>query len=67
MGANFLRDIISFVVTLVTATLRDLPQALLRLVPYIGFLVLFGGFVFWNGGVVLGKRRATISTIEGLC
>lgn len=35
-----------------------MPQRLLRLVrlvlPYVTLLALFGGFVVWNGGVVLG-------------
>lgn len=37
------------------------PYKLLRLVrlvmPYVTLLGLFGAFVVWNGGVVLGESR----------
>lgn len=47
-------------------TVASLPNALSKLlfpsVPYMIVLVLFIGFVFWNGGIVLGAciwgRRA---------
>ncbi|OBT39332.1 hypothetical protein VE00_10472 [Pseudogymnoascus sp. WSF 3629] len=35
-----------------------------RLWPYIALLVSFGGFVVWNGGVVLGDKSNHIATIH---
>lgn len=30
-------------------------RVLPNLAPYISFLAIFGAFILWNGGVVLGK------------
>ncbi|KAI9054521.1 hypothetical protein LZ554_001678 [Drepanopeziza brunnea f. sp. 'monogermtubi'] len=35
-----------------------------RLWPYIGLLASFFGFVFWNGGVVLGDKANHVATIH---
>lgn len=32
------------------------PELLLQFVPYTLVLVLFGAFVLWNGGIVLGAE-----------
>lgn len=39
-------------------------KLLLALAPYIALLVLFGGFVVWNGGVVLGDRSNHVATLH---
>ncbi|KAL4069407.1 glycosyltransferase family 59 protein [Scleroderma citrinum] len=46
--ADFIKSIISLP--------NALPELLPPLVPYMLVLALFGGFVFWNGGIVLGDR-----------
>lgn len=41
------------------------PAKVLRQIwPHIAVLVLFGGFVAWNGGVVLGKSRPKPGSLE---
>ncbi|KAF2441437.1 glycosyltransferase family 59 protein [Karstenula rhodostoma CBS 690.94] len=41
------------------------PTAVIKAVfPYLILLGLFGGFVLWNGGVVLGDKSAHVATIH---
>ncbi|KAF1350865.1 alpha-2-glucosyltransferase Alg10 [Delphinella strobiligena] len=58
---------IVFIVMLVLRTIT-MPQRLLRLVrlvlPYVTLLALFGGFVIWNGGVVLGDKSNHVATLH---
>lgn len=42
-------------VSLVITGLSNLPRLIVSLIPYFIILTAFGGFVLWNGGVVLGK------------
>lgn len=52
-------DVILLVLSLVIATLQK-PLVVIKVVlPYIVLLILFAGFVVWNGSVVLGKRDFT--------
>ncbi|KEQ84612.1 hypothetical protein M438DRAFT_397256 [Aureobasidium pullulans EXF-150] len=56
--------------SIVTLALRALyfPRTLLRIVrlvwPYILVLALFGSFVLWNGGVVLGDKSNHVATLH---
>ncbi|KAI4231896.1 MAG: hypothetical protein LQ352_008379 [Teloschistes flavicans] len=52
--ANF-SDYVKTALSLVTATLAQLPQLFRFLKPYLIILGAFGWFVLWNEGVVLGK------------
>ena len=47
-------DFLLCVVSIAIAAIFQLPTILIRLWPYILLLISFAGFVFWNGGVVLG-------------
>ncbi|KAJ4357655.1 glucosyltransferase [Didymosphaeria variabile] len=41
------------------------PVAVVKaIIPYVVLLVLFAGFVLWNGGVVLGDKSAHVATIH---
>jgi hypothetical protein len=54
-----LLDVILLVLSLIIATLQK-PLVVIKVVlPYVALLVLFAGFVVWNGSVVLGKRDFT--------
>ncbi|KAL5366310.1 tyrosyl-DNA phosphodiesterase-domain-containing protein [Aspergillus floccosus] len=44
-------------ISLGAATLGNLCQVVVSLLPYVFILVAFGGFVLWNGGVVLGHKE----------
>lgn len=39
-------------------------QVVIRLWPYISLLGTFAGFVYWNGGVVLGDKSHHVATIH---
>jgi alpha-1,2-glucosyltransferase len=63
--ADDLLDVVVFVLSLVIAALRK-PLLVLKVAsPYITLLVMFAGFVAWNGSVVLGKQ--TIFSISTKC
>lgn len=47
-----LEDFIKSIISLPNAV----PELLPPFVPYMPVLALFGGFVFWNGGIVLGDK-----------
>ncbi|KLU82324.1 alpha-1,2 glucosyltransferase ALG10 [Magnaporthiopsis poae ATCC 64411] len=61
--ANFL-DIIQLAASLIVAVLCNLPRVLLRVWPEVLLLSIFGGFVAWNGGVVLGDKSNHVATIH---
>lgn len=42
------------------AALRNITRIVLAVAPYVFVLGLFGAFVLWNGGVVLGKNHENI-------
>lgn len=44
------------IVSIVIVALGNLSKIVQPLAPCIFMLAAFGGFVFWNGGVVLGKK-----------
>ena|SRR2546423_14383999 len=41
-----------------------MPRLIGDLLPYLGMLVAFTGFVIWNGGVVLGESGTAHSNIR---
>ncbi len=49
-------DYLKTAISLTVGTAANLNVVLAFLIPYIFLLTAFGGFVLWNGGVVLGKR-----------
>jgi alpha-1,2-glucosyltransferase len=49
------QDVLLFLLTTVIATLSSPTKVLRSIASYIFLLVLFAGFVAWNGSVVLGK------------
>ncbi|KAL1797465.1 hypothetical protein ACET3X_004071 [Alternaria dauci] len=59
-----LRDVVMFVLSVVVVALRKPLVVLKVILPYIIFLVLFAGFVVWNGSVVLGDKSAHTATIH---
>jgi hypothetical protein len=48
-------DVVWLAVSVIIAAVCNLPRVLRQVWPHIFLLGLFGGFVAWNGGVVLGK------------
>ncbi|KAL1302099.1 hypothetical protein AAFC00_002535 [Neodothiora populina] len=63
---DYLMNIVSILVLGVrTLTARDKTLRLIRLLlPYLTLLALFGAFVLWNGGVVLGDKSNHIATLH---
>ncbi|KAL8382127.1 hypothetical protein RB595_006083 [Gaeumannomyces hyphopodioides] len=57
-------DIILLATSLVVAVLCNLPRVLSRVWPEVLLLGIFGGFVAWNGGVVLGDKSNHVATIH---
>ncbi|KAE8822347.1 hypothetical protein PTNB73_09544 [Pyrenophora teres f. teres] len=58
------QDVFVFVISVVVAAIRKPLVVLTVVVPYVILLVLFAGFVFWNGSVVLGDKSAHTATIH---
>lgn len=48
-------DYFKTAVSLATTGLRNITPVIISVVPHITILAVFGGFVLWNNGVVLGK------------
>ncbi|KAF2846343.1 glycosyltransferase family 59 protein [Plenodomus tracheiphilus IPT5] len=58
------QNYILFVLSLTMAALRK-PLLVLRIAsPYIALLIMFAGFVIWNGSVVLGDKSAHTATVH---
>ncbi|KAL8297847.1 hypothetical protein RB600_002729 [Gaeumannomyces tritici] len=57
-------DMILLATSLVVAVLCNLPRVLARVWPEVLVLGVFGGFVAWNGGVVLGDKSNHVATIH---
>ncbi|MCJ1380173.1 glucosyltransferase [Xylographa soralifera] len=57
-------DYIKTGVSLIVASLANMQRLALPLIPYLSLLVGFGGFVLWNGGVVLGDKENHIASIH---
>lgn len=55
-------DFILCVVSLAVAAISHPFKPLARLWPYILLLISFIGFLFWNGGVVLGTSVLSLHT-----
>ncbi|KAL2834438.1 phospholipase D/nuclease [Aspergillus cavernicola] len=50
-------DYLKTAISLCSVTLNNLGSVLTSLVPYLLILTSFGGFVVWNGSVVLGHKE----------
>ncbi|MCJ1389980.1 glucosyltransferase [Xylographa bjoerkii] len=64
VGDAWFEDYIKTGVSLVVASLANLQKLVLPLLPYLSILVGFGGFVLWNGGVVLGDKENHVASIH---
>ncbi|KAL6707907.1 glucosyltransferase [Coniothyrium glycines] len=58
------QDYVLFFLSLSLAALKRPILVLKAVLPYLVLLVLFAGFVAWNGSVVLGDRSAHTATIH---
>ncbi|KAK6579864.1 hypothetical protein PZA11_007572 [Diplocarpon coronariae] len=59
-----IHDFILCGISIVIASIFNPLLIITRLSPYIGLLISFAGFVFWNGGVVLGDKANHVATIH---
>ncbi|EUC50046.1 glycosyltransferase family 59 protein [Bipolaris oryzae ATCC 44560] len=59
-----IQDVIIFLASVVVAALSKPLLVIKVAVPYAIILVLFAGFVVWNGSVVLGDKSAHTATIN---
>ncbi|MCJ1225772.1 glucosyltransferase [Toensbergia leucococca] len=57
-------DYIKSDISLVAASLANLPVVLRSIVPYLILLSTFGLFILWNSGVVLGDKENHIASIH---
>ncbi|KAH7401656.1 DIE2/ALG10 family-domain-containing protein [Pyrenochaeta sp. MPI-SDFR-AT-0127] len=58
------RDYILLLLSVVMAALRKPLLVIQVVIPYAALLAAFGGFVLWNGSVVLGDKSAHTATIH---
>jgi alpha-1,2-glucosyltransferase len=56
VGDAWIEDYMKSVVSIAIVALGNIPKLVRPLVPCVFLLAVFAGFVFWNGGVVLGMR-----------
>ncbi|RDI82298.1 hypothetical protein Vi05172_g7738 [Venturia inaequalis] len=61
---SWIEDYMKTIVSIVIVAFANLSRLVRPLVPCISLLAAFGGFVFWNGGVVLGDKSNHIATIH---
>lgn len=59
-----LEDVPTAITSLVTGAVKIIPQLLIDLWPHLTLLASFGGFVVWNGGVVLGDKSNHVAGIH---
>ncbi|KAL3474915.1 tyrosyl-DNA phosphodiesterase-domain-containing protein [Aspergillus californicus] len=59
-----LADYLKTVISLGSVALNNLGLVFTSLVPYLVILAAFGGFVFWNGSVVLGHQEFHSASIH---
>ncbi|KAI9877284.1 MAG: hypothetical protein M1830_004324 [Pleopsidium flavum] len=52
-----IEDYLKTALSLVTGTAANLKTVSQSVIPYLFFLAAFGGFVVWNGSVVLGHKE----------
>ncbi|EKG21481.1 Glycosyltransferase ALG10 [Macrophomina phaseolina MS6] len=57
-------DYVKMVISLAVAALRNPVTVIYSVAPYGVLIALFGGFVAWNGGVVLGDKSNHVATIH---
>ncbi|KAJ9663951.1 glucosyltransferase [Coniosporium apollinis] len=57
-------DYIKVVITIGIAAVKNIRKLITAVFPYVLLLVLFAGFVAWNGGVVLGDKSNHVATIH---
>ncbi|KAL1635080.1 glucosyltransferase [Neofusicoccum ribis] len=57
-------DYLKMVISLAVAALRNPVTVIYSVAPYAVLVGIFGGFVFWNGGVVLGDKSNHVATIH---
>lgn len=55
--ADRFEDYLRVPLSLGLAAMRSWKLVLFAVTPYVLLVVTFGGFVVWNGGVVLGKEE----------
>ncbi|KAF3039175.1 glucosyltransferase [Didymella heteroderae] len=63
-GGLAISDAVMLLLTTAIAALRYPLKVLRAIIPYVVLLVLFAGFVAWNGSVVLGDKSAHTATIH---
>lgn len=59
-----LQDFVILPISVVIAAMRSPLIVLKVILPYSALLALFGAFVAWNGGVVLGDKSNHVATIH---
>ncbi|KAF9773158.1 glucosyltransferase [Fusarium sp. DS 682] len=57
-------DMVFCVLSLGIAAICNPVRVMTQIWPYVAALVSFGGFVAWNGGVVLGDKSNHVATIH---
>ncbi|KAK0654130.1 Dol-P-Glc:Glc(2)Man(9)GlcNAc(2)-PP-Dol alpha-1 [Lasiodiplodia hormozganensis] len=57
-------DYFKMVISLAVAALRNPVTVIYSVAPYAVLIFLFGAFVAWNGGVVLGDKSNHIATLH---
>ncbi|KAF2085981.1 glycosyltransferase family 59 protein [Saccharata proteae CBS 121410] len=57
-------DYVKTILSLGVAALRNPITVILAVWPYVSLLGLFGAFVLWNGGVVLGDKSNHVATLH---
>jgi alpha-1,2-glucosyltransferase len=57
-------DYLSAIADVIITVLRNIPTVVINTWQYVVVIALFGFFVFWNGGVVLGDKANHIATIH---
>ncbi|KAL0262922.1 glucosyltransferase [Diplodia seriata] len=60
----FIEDYLKMVISLAVAALRNPVTVIYSIAPYTALIALFGGFVAWNGGVVLGDKSNHVATLH---
>ena len=58
------QDLALTVISIAIAAMCNLPTVLRRVYPHLVVAALFGGFVYWNGGVVLGDKSNHVATLH---
>ncbi|OCK78057.1 glycosyltransferase family 59 protein [Lepidopterella palustris CBS 459.81] len=59
-----LEDYVAVILSVGLAALGKIPAILISVAPYLVVLGIFGGFVAWNGSVVLGDKSNHVATLH---